>query len=181
MACISISRGINTSCDLSLGGLKTVYIANYDDVTSIKEKDGQIVGITMASGKKFYEFRFKKNTASMTSTLNVSDNGNNISTDVSLSFQKQDTEKRLAISALSMSELVVIVADANGKYWYLGRDFSVTASAGGAESGTAFTDVNRYTITLQDISLDYPYEVAVDPDTTGGEHVDLDSLVEKLV
>ena len=101
-----------------------------------------------------------------------------VSTDVVLSFLKQDTNKRLEISALSIGELVVIVQDANGRHWYLGKDMPVMASAGGAESGTAYTDGNRYTITLQDNSKDYPYEVKTTPSTEGDNvYVDLSTIV----
>ena len=52
------------------------------------------------------------------------------------------------------------------------------ASAGGAESGTAYTDGNRYTITLQDNSKDYPYEVKTAPSTeTDSVYVDLSTIV----
>lgn len=180
MACSQIIRGLATSCETSLGGLKTVYIANYDDVQAIKESEGQITGITMVEDKKFYQFSFKRNTASMTSTLNVNDSAaNNVSTEVSLSFLKQDTEKRIAVSALAAGEMAVIVEDGNGKYWYLGSDFPVVANGGGAESGTVYSDANRYTITLQDISLDFPHEIAVSAGQTGGEYVNLEEIVEK--
>lgn len=180
MACSQIIKGLATSCETSLGGLRTVYIANYDDVQGIKESEGQIVGITMEDGKKFYQFSFKRNTASMTSTLNVNDSAaNNVSTEVSLSFLKQDTEKRIAVSALAAGEMMVIVEDANGHYWLLGRNFPVTANGGTAESGTNYTDGNRYGITLQDISLDFPFEIATAASSTGSEHVDLETIVEK--
>ena len=53
------------------------------------------------------------------------------------------------------------------------------ASAGGAESGTTFTDGNRYTITLQDNSKDYPYEIKTEPETSGDtDFVDINSIVE---
>ena len=52
-----------------------------------------------------------------------------------------------------------IVKDANGKYWYLGKDEPVNASAGDGQTGTARSDANRYTITLQDQSKEMPYEV----------------------
>ena len=53
----------------------------------------------------------------------------------------------------------MIVKDANSKYWYLGYDEPVQASAAAAQTGTARTDGNSYTITLQDTSLKLPYEV----------------------
>ena len=61
--------------------------------------------------------------------------------------------------------------------WYLGKDMPVMASAGGAESGTAYTDGNRYTITLQDNSMDYPYEVKTAPSSgSDTNYVNLDSI-----
>lgn len=164
MSCTQVLSGIQVDCEPSMGGLKVVFIANSSDVTDFEVTDGQITSITMASGKTFKTYSFRRNTASMTSTLSVDpSNGTSVATDVALSFLKQDTQKRLEISALSIGELVMIVQDANGRYWFLGKDMPVMASAGGAESGTAYTDGNRYTITLQDNSKDYPYEVKTSP------------------
>jgi hypothetical protein len=162
-----------------MGGLKVVYIANSSDVADFTVTDGQITSIEMASGKTFKTYSFRRNTASMTSTLSVDPtNGTSVSTDVALSFLKQDTDKRIEISALSIGELAMIVQDANGRFWFLGKDMPVMASAGGAESGTTYTDGNRYTITLQDNSKDYPYEVKTTPATQGDtDFVDIDSIV----
>lgn len=166
MACVQTLNGISVDCAPSMGGLKMVYIANYGDVTGTTITSGEVSSIAMASGTKFHKYYFRRNTASMTSTLNVdATNGTSVSTEVVLSFLKQETEKRIEVSALSIGELVVVVEDMNGKFWYLGKDMPVMASAGGAESGTAYTDGNRYTITLQDNSLDYPYEVTADMET----------------
>lgn len=180
MSCTQTLNGIAVDCESSMGGLKVVYIANYTDVASYAENDGQITAITMVEGKKFKTYSFRRNTANMTSTLAVDvANGTSVSTDVVLSFLKQDTTKRIEISALSIGELVMIVQDANGRYWFLGKDMPVMASAGGAESGTAFTDGNRYTITLQDNSKDYPYEVKTAPATQSDtDYVDITTIVE---
>lgn len=180
MSCTQILKGITVDCEPSMGGLRVVYIANYSDVESFEVDGGQITAITMASGKTFQTYSFRRNTASMTSTLTVDPaNGASVSTEVSLSFLKQDTPKRIEISALSIGELVLMVEDANGRYWYLGKDMPVMASAGGAESGTVYTDGNRYTITLQDNSKDYPYEIKVAPLSSGDtDYVNIESITE---
>ncbi|MBP5784191.1 MAG: hypothetical protein J6W16_01230 [Methanobrevibacter sp.] len=164
MACTQKLNGITLGCETSMGGVKVVYIADYDDVTAVSlGTGGTITGITMASGTTFKAFNFRRNTASMTSTLNVdAANGNSVSTDLSMQFLKQDTNKRIEISALSLGEVACLVEDANGTIWYLGYDLPVMASAGGAETGTNFSDGNRYTITLQDNSKDYPFPVSMD-------------------
>jgi hypothetical protein len=172
-SCIQTLNGIALECNGSLGGVKEVYIAPYDAVASVtvgatNNATNQITGITMTDTKKFIGYKFRRNTANMTSTLNVdATNGTTVSTDLVLSFLRQDAVKRLEISALSIGETAVIVRDANDKYWYLGYDFPVMASAGTGETGTAFTDGNRYSITLQDNASDWPREIKVAAAETG--------------
>lgn len=170
MSCVQALNGIAADCQTNVGGVREVYIANFDDVTTI-EVDGtsnMISTITMAASAKFKKYAFKKNTSSMTSTLNVDPaNGVNfVQTDLSLVFAKQETVKRMEIAKLSLGELRVIVLDANGKYWFLGQEEFVSATAGTAETGVNRQDGNRYSITLTDYSASYPYEV--DPTIIAG-------------
>ena len=163
MACSQVLNGIAADCQTNVGGVREVYIANYSDVTAIEVDDSSnmIKTITMADTAKFKKYAFKKNTSSMTSTLNVDPaNGVNfVQTDLALVFAKQETVKRMEIAKLSLGELRVIVLDANGKYWFLGQEEFVSATAGTAETGVNRTDGNKYTITLTDYSSSYPYEV----------------------
>ena len=163
MSCSQLLNGIAADCQTNVGGVREVYIANYSDVTTIEvdEVSNMIKTITMTDTAKFKKYAFKKNTSSMTSTLNVDPaNGVNfVQTDLSLVFAKQETVKRMEVAKLSLGELRVIVLDANGKYWFLGQEEFVSATAGTAETGTNRTDGNRYSITLTDYSSSYPYEV----------------------
>lgn len=153
--------GIEKDCSTSKGGINVVYLANYDDVTAVETSEGKITGITLAEGKRFLTYNFRKGTGSMSSTLNVDPaNGvNYVTTDLALTFLKMDTAKRIEMSALAVNELVAIVKDANGVYWYLGMDEAIAATAGDGATGTARGDGNRYTITLQDTSSTFPFEV----------------------
>lgn len=163
MACSQVLNGIAAACETNVGGIREVFIANYDDVTVIEvdETSHMIDTITMDTGKKFLKYFFKKNTSSLTSTLNVDPTAgvNFVQSDLALVFAKQETTKRMEIAKLSLGELRVIVKDANGKYWFLGQEEFVSATAGTAETGVNRTDGNRYTITLTDYSSSYPYEV----------------------
>lgn len=161
MPCSVTLSGLVRDCASSMGGIVEVYIANFDDVTSKTLTDGEITAIAMATSAKFKRYTFRRGTGSMTSTLNVDPaNGvNYVSTDLVLQFTRMETVKRIEMAALSVNETAVIVKDANGKYWYLGYDEPVTASAGDGQTGTARGDGNRYSITLQDNSTSWPYEV----------------------
>ena len=163
MSCSQVLNGIAADCQTNVGGVREVYIANYGDVSAVTldETSNMIKTITMVDSAKFKKYAFKKNTSSMTSTLNVDPaNGINfVQTDLSLVFAKQETVKRMEIAKLSLGELRVIVLDANGKYWFLGKEEFVSATSGTAETGTNRQDGNKYTITLTDYSASYPYEV----------------------
>ena len=178
--CNQTLAGIQLDCTNSMGGIKRVYIANYGDVESVTVgADGEITSIVMETLKgpdgepikdeggqiktaKFKPYQFRKQTGSMTSTLNVDETTglNYVSTELSLVFTKQETAKRLEIAALSIGQLAVIVEDCNGKFTYLGKDDYVSASAGGAQTGTSKGDQNSYTLTLKDESISYPHFIA---------------------
>lgn len=158
--CNQTLAGIQLDCTNSMGGIKRVYIANYGDVETVTVgADGEISAITMVDSVKFKPYQFRKQTGSMTSTLNVDETTglNYVSTELSLVFTKQETAKRLEIAALSIGQLAVIVEDCNGKFTYLGKDDYVSASAGGAQTGTSKGDQNSYTLTLKDESISYPH------------------------
>ena len=144
-----------------MGGIAEVLIANYDDVTAVAVTTGIVSAITMATSAKFKKYHFNKNTGNLTSTYNIdpASGVKYVASDLLLQFNRMETAKRVEISALALADLAVIVKDANGKYWYLGKDEPVNASAGDGQTGTARGDANRYTITLHDESLEMPYEV----------------------
>lgn len=162
MACNSLTlSGLAKDCANSKGGVKEVLIANYEDVTNVEVSEGKISAITMKDGAKFNKYYFRKGNANFTSTLTI-DNANGVnyvSTDLVLTFLRMETTKRLEMTALSLNDLAIIVTDANGVSWYLGKDEAVTATSGTGESGSQATDGSKYSITLQDTSNEFPFEI----------------------
>ena len=144
-----------------MGGITEVLLANREDVSAVTADSGKVTEITMASSAKFKRYTFARNTGSMTSTYTIDQASGvrYVTTDLLLQFNRMETAKRVEISALAVNDLVAIVKDANGIYWYLGYDEPVNASAGDGQTGTARGDANRYTITLQDNSKEMPMEV----------------------
>lgn len=161
MSCLQTLNGLVNDCAPSMGGIVEVYIANFADVDVVTVTDGIINSIEMMSGEKFKKYGFRKNTGSLSSnyTVDQTTGADFVVSDLVLVFTKMETAKRIEISALAQGELVAIVKDANGKYWYLGKDEPIVISAGDGLTGTARADRNGYSITLQDNSLEMPYEV----------------------
>ena len=175
MACNQTLSGLVNDCATSKGGILEVYLANFEDVTDITVTDGMVKGITMASGKKFHRYYFRPGTSSMASTLNV-DNAagvNFVQTLLTMLFSRMETTKRVEMSALAVNDLRAIVKDANGIFWMLGEEEPMIANAGDGQTGTAKTDANRYSITLEDNNSTFPKEILV-----GSGGVSLDSIVD---
>lgn len=173
MECNSITlKGIVRDCNPNMGGIQKVWMILKSDITDIKlgidetsSTDPDVEMITtlaVAEGEgKVNAFEFRKGAASMTSNLQKDDTNGSYFwlTDLVMNFQRMETSKRAAVMALTLAEACAIVQDANGIYWFLGKDEYLSATAGTAETGTAKTDANKYSVTLQDSSLKLPYEI----------------------
>lgn len=159
MACSKVLSGLTHDCDSNMGGVKAIWIAPYtaDSATVAEEV---ITEISNSADYKYYAFR--KGAASLTKTANI-DAANGIayvSSELLVNFSKMDTTKRIEMNALLLSDVSVIVKDNNGKYWFLGYNEPVNATAGTGATGQAKTDANQYSITLTDECAVFPYEVA---------------------
>ena len=161
MSCTQTLSGLTRDCSNSMGGIKEVYIANYDDVSGVTIASDIITAITMVNTAKFKKYTFRPQTAELAITPQVNkENGvTYFQSILSMVFAKMDTTKRLEINALSLGDLAIVVVDNNGKMWYLGKDNPVTLNTGEGGTGKAYTDANRYGISLEDNSLQLPYEV----------------------
>lgn len=160
MACNQTLAGLIRDCSPSMGGILEVLAANKDEIGAITTSEGIVSAIEGAEGK-FYKYEFHRNTGSLTSTYQIAlENGTRyVTSDLVLVFNRMETSKRVEITALAQNNLVLIVKDANGKYWLLGMDEPVVATAGDGLTGTARGDRNGYSITLQDTSHEMPFEV----------------------
>lgn len=162
MACCNITlTGINKDCEPSLGGVRRVWMANWCDVEGNVVVTDDVITSLPADIWHLYEFR--KNTASLTSTINKDDTTGVIYVSSSLVLQLAglDTAKRIEVVNMVKGELAVIAEDANGKFWYLGYDTPAEIADGStAETGQAKADFNGYNLTFTDESREIPYEVA---------------------
>ena len=169
MECNSITlKGIVRDCNPNMGGIQKVWMILKSDITKVtvgvdaSSDVDMITELTVAEGTgKVNAFEFRKGAASMTSNLQKDDTNGSYFwlTDLVMNFQRMETSKRAAIMALTLAEACAIVQDANGVYWFLGLNEYLAATAGTAETGTAKTDANKYSVTLQDSSLALPYEI----------------------
>lgn len=159
MACTSATlTGIALDCG-NVGGIKKLYIANVSDVSTIAfDADGEVTALTMAAGKTFKSYSFRKGNASFTAN-GTRDDKNDIytaKTDITAQFNKMDKAKRTEIVELVKAAAYVIIKDNNNIYWFIGRDSYVSLVTGNGQSGAAMTDGNFYNIVLSSETNELP-------------------------
>ena len=161
MGCTLTLSGLARDCKDNAGGIKEVYIVDYNAVNGITLAADIITGITLDTGATFKTYAFRKQTGAMTTTINSDEVAGtlNYSTELNMKFGKLETAKRLEIISLAMGEVAVIVRDSNDRFWYLGKDYPVTLSAGSIATGTNLADFAGYDVTLSDIATKAPFEV----------------------
>lgn len=161
MACNTVKSFTYDACTPNIGGIKTIWLADYveDAATVSGDTEGYISAF--AESVTWTKYPMRKNTCSMTSTLNNSAEGSSyVTTELAMVFSKMEAAKRIAIQALAIGECMALVEDSNGELWFLGKDEPLTATAGTGQTGTAKGDVNSYNLTLTDESLQFPYSVS---------------------
>ena len=160
MACNVTLTGIALDCVTNLSGIKAIYLANDASVGNVTVSEEQITAIDASAGT-FYEYIPAKNTGSLTKTLTKDESTGVMyyTNEVVAQFNKMETPKRKELSNIDRGRFKAVVLDSNGKYWFLGYDNYVSASAVTGQTGAGLDDGNFYTLTLTDISAELPYEV----------------------
>lgn len=160
MACNVTLTGIALDCGTNLSGIKALYLANDASVGDVTVSDNEISAIDASAGT-FKKYVPAKNTGSLTKTLTKDESTGVMyyTNEAVAQFNKMETAKRTEIANIDRGQFKAIVLDNNGKYWFLGKDNYVSASAVTGQTGAGLDDGNFYTLTLTDISRELPYEV----------------------
>jgi hypothetical protein len=153
MSCTFISSGITKDCSNNVGGLKTIYITELENVDSytLASPGSHISAITMAVGAKFYEYQFNKNTSSFTEVqANNQQNGTELVTQtITLKFNRREQTKYNKIKLLgNFKDLAVIIKDSNDLYFFVGLTNGMNLTEINSATGVSKTDSNNYTLTL---------------------------------
>lgn len=160
MACSVTLTGIAFDCGTNLSGIKALYLANDASVGDVTVADNEISAIDASAGT-FKKYVPAKNTGSLTKTLTKDESTGVMyyTNEAVAQFNRMETAKRTEIANIDRGQFKAIVLDSNGKYWFLGKDNYVSASAVTGQTGAGLDDGNFYTLTLTDISAELPYEV----------------------
>lgn len=179
MACNTVTlSSIDARCEGSVGGIKRILIANVDDIKTvlIDETTQKIKQITLVTGKKFEQWRFRKGTGNYNSSIerDMAIGTQTVTTEVALQFSRAEAQKRLDIQSAINASCVVIVEDMYSEYIYLGLENEVSITAATMQSGTATSDLSGFQLTFTDVATELPHFI-------DKEQVDVDSLLVAAV
>lgn len=151
MAC-ALTSGYTIGCRDSAGGIKSVYLIEFDNVSGITESAGTASAIAKANGGRFYKYELYRGTGEWMEEFQDSlENGT--------TFQKQtltfplngmSAANSVQIKLLAQNRLMAVVEtqEPTPKYWLLGQTNGLMREGGKGGSGKAFADRNGYELTF---------------------------------
>ena len=156
-----LTQGFPKDCRDSVGGIKTIYLANKHLLEDVTSADGVVTAITMASGSYFYRYDLRKQTSNFTETIEASDENGTVffEQEANIMLSKLEAQKRNEIFLIAKADTVLVAEDRNGKQWILGKENGLTLT-GTAETGTAFGDMNGYQLVFTGQEREPAYEVS---------------------
>ena len=159
MSCSITLTGAKLECG-NVGGVKNLYIAPIEDVTSIGVPvNGEIPTITMASGKTFKKYAFRKGNANYVSNITKDEKAGTVfvTTDTTIQLNKMTVALRNEMVQLTKGQFYVVVEDYNDNVWFIGYNSYNSATTGTGQTGAEMGEGNFYNLVLQSMTAEYPY------------------------
>lgn len=153
MATCDITSGFTLGCRDSSGGIKNLYILSGSVSTINNASEGLINGIT-GSGV-FYKFELFRQTSDFTENITSTPENGTIFYEQSVNaiFFKLQSSTRNQMRVLAKNPNLKVIVETNngsvdgvGKFFYLGQENGLQLTGGSGATGTAFGDLNGYTL-----------------------------------
>lgn len=158
-------------CGYSLKQIVELYLANYEDVTSVEvgapeEGEGgvEVKTITLAATKKFYRIEPEKDTATYNDDLMVGDGGSKYrSSTITWNIGGAYDAKMVDIlDALSLGRYVIVARLSDGSYIMFGRLTPMEANAASLQSAAEATGFNGITVTFNNNTVESPLPLSAE-------------------
>lgn len=162
-----ITTGFELGCRDNTGGVKRAFILS-GSISEVDSTDSLIAGIT-GSGQ-FFAYDQVRQTANYTETINSSVENGTIFYEqgLTLQFHKYQDSLQAIINTLGDNpELKIVLETNNGaedndaRFFLLGQFNGLTLSEGTGQTGTAFGDLNGYSLTFSGQEPEPAKEISV--------------------
>jgi len=168
MAC-NLTKGRNVTCRDGIGGIKAIYLAQHDELTSYTAASGELTDFDLGSGDDIYKYLLKRGTGGLTETVNASSENGTVFYTHSVNIKLHDltSADQNEIKLLAQQRLIIFVElnqlTTTGKNVILacGLDNGAELSAGTNASGVALGDMAGYDWTFEALEPN-PMQVVAD-------------------
>lgn len=160
MSCNNIYLS-NTPCAKSIGGIKRVWWANFEDIAIVYDWDDTpnfdenfnpniISGLYFYQNRRFYELVTKPDKVTITENITVDESVGNDTTTTEIVIKQSDmlSEAVEQLKKSANSEYVFMFEDMQGRYFIYGLVKPVKLSSATVESGNVIGDFNGGTFTF---------------------------------
>jgi hypothetical protein len=146
MAC-TLTTGRKLPCKSGVGGLKTVYFADYGTLGAATISSGEVTAL--AGSPALFQFDIKGNSSLETAINSSRENGTTFyetTLNLTLTFLDKLTQEELKLVAHARPH--VFVEDYNGNYFVVGLEHGAEVTGGSIVSGAAMGDLSGFTLTM---------------------------------
>ena len=151
MSCVTLS-GYTLDCNKTSGGVKKIYLVEFDDVTAYaKSAAGLVTSITLATSVVFKEYEIQREDSDWGQTFTGSRENRTVAWEqlLRLKIHKNSTSIVAEVTALAKLTGMAIVQNESGNYYLLGADSGLEMTNTTAyASGVLREDMNGYTIEM---------------------------------
>lgn len=157
MAC-SLTTGRKVPCKSAVGGIKTVYFADYGTLGAETIVAGEITAL--AGTPIWYQFDVKGNSTLETAINSSRENGTTFyesTLTLNLTYQDKATQEELKLIAHARPH--VAIEDYNGNFFLAGLEHGAEVTGGSIATGAAMGDLSGYSLTLVAQETAPPYFV----------------------
>ena len=172
MAC-SLTTGRKVPCKSAVGGIKTIYFADYGTLGDASISAGEITALS--GTPDFFQFDVKGSSALETAINSSRENGTTFyesTLTMSLTFQDKATQEELKLIAHARPH--VAIEDYNGNFFLLGLEHGAEVTGGSITTGAAMGDLSGYSLTIVAQETAPPYFVTSTVITDDASSVQID-------
>lgn len=147
MAC-SLTTGRKVPCKSAVGGIKSVYFADFGTLGTATIASGEITAF--AGTPDWFEFDVKGNSSLETTVNSSRENGTTFYTqtlNLTLTFLDKATQEELKLLAHARPH--VAVEDYNGNFFLVGLEHGAEVTGGTVVTGAAMGDLSGFTLTFE--------------------------------
>ena len=159
MAC-TLTTGRKVPCKSAFGGIKTVYFADFGDVTGVTV-DSTTKEATIAGTPTWYEYDVKGNSSLETTVTSSRENGTTFYTQtLNLTLTYLDAKTQAELQTLAVARPQVVVEDYYGNSFLCGFENGMECTGGTLVTGAAAGDMSGFTIVFEAMEETAPYFLA---------------------